>query len=124
MFKPVCRTEKVGENNFLGNELTWGYLEMTVKHFVFTSICLPISTSLVLIRHLYLVQIETCCYRLGEVRISIIKSRRQEGHPANGNTPTCRITRCRLLSGNCPTLRQCGVDGVVFFRLHSRDVKR
>jgi len=49
---------------------------------------------------------------------------RHEGHPANGNKQNRHITRCRLTSGNCPTLHQCDNLGVVLGGLGSRDVKR
>jgi len=54
-----------------------------------------IATSWVLIRHLYAVQIETWCHDQGEERI-IIKSWRQEEHPANRNKKNCHITRCHV----------------------------
>jgi len=47
------------------------------------------ATSWILMHHLYLVQIETWCYHQGEERISIIKSRCQEGHPANESKQNC-----------------------------------
>jgi len=61
------------------------------------------------------VQIEFWCYHQGEERISIIKSWSQEGQPGNENKQNCHITRCRLTSGNRPTLPKCGMEGVVLF---------
>jgi len=53
----------------------------------------------------------------------IIKNWRREGHPANRNKQNCHTNRCRLTSGICPTLPQCGKEDVFVHRLCSRDVK-
>jgi len=78
------------------------------------------------------VQIENGRNNQGKERISIIKSWRQGGHLATKpllrknsctiNKQNGYITRCRLTSGNCPTLPQCGIKGVDLYGLYSRDV--
>jgi len=66
----------------LGNQF---YHFTSLLHFIVLSVVISLdllisATKWVLIRHLYMLQIETWCYHQGEERISIIQSWRQEGH--------------------------------------------
>jgi len=59
----------------------------------------------------------------GEESISIIKSWRQEGRPANKNKQKCPITRCRFDNWEPSNLVQDGKEGVVLFYINDNDIK-
>jgi len=68
---------------------------------------------------------KTRCYHQGKEWISIIKSWRQERHPANVNKQNCHITCYHIdNNGNRPTLPQRGYEGLVLYELRSLDFKR